>query len=64
MDLKKQVAKNSVIVIQKEKKPGCLFSFWITMTLFFAPCFFQVNILDLIFFKFQTLKKYQVDLIN
>ena len=27
MDLKKQGAKNRVIVIQKEKKPGCLFSF-------------------------------------
>ena len=65
MDLKKaRWKKNRVVVVQKEKKPSCLFSFWITMTLFFAPCFFQVHILDLIFIKFQTLKKYQVDLIN
>ena len=27
------------------------------ITLFFAPCFFQVQILDQIFFKFQTVKK-------
>ena len=63
MDLKKAGCKNIVIVIQKEKRPGCLFSFWITMTLFFAPCFLQTHILDL-FLKFQTLKKYQADLIN
>ena len=33
---KKQVAKNRVIVIQKEKRPGCPFSFcfWITTTMF------------------------------
>ena len=36
---KKQGAKNRVIVTQKEKSSGCLFSFWITVTLFFAPCF-------------------------
>ena len=40
---KKLGAKNRVIVIQKEKR-------------LFAPCFFQVHFLDLIFFKFQTLK--------
>ena len=33
--------KNRVIVIQKEKRPGCL-SFWIAMTLFFAPCFMHL----------------------
>ena len=36
---KKQVAKNRVIVIQKEKRQPGLFSFWITMILFYAPCF-------------------------
>ena len=41
MGCKKQGAKNRGIVIQKEKRPGCLFFFWITMTLFFAPCFLQ-----------------------
>ena len=54
---KKQVAKNRVIVIQKENRQPGLFSFWITMTLFFAPCFFEVHILDLIFLKLQILKK-------
>ena len=33
-------AKNRVIVIQKEKRQSSLASFWITMILFFAPCFF------------------------
>ena len=34
MDLKKRrVQKSRVIVIQKEKRQPCLFSFWITMTL-------------------------------
>ena len=37
-------------------KKGYLFFFWILMTLLFAPSFFQVHILNLIFFKFQTLK--------
>ena len=37
----KQGAKNKVIFIQKEKRPGWLFSFWITMALFFAPCFLK-----------------------
>ena len=46
MDLKKQSEKNRVIIIQKEKRPGCFFFFWITMTLLFAPCLFQVRILD------------------
>jgi hypothetical protein len=42
------VQKSRVIVIPKEKRPGCLFSFWITMTLFFGtllffgPDFFKV----------------------
>ena len=26
----------------KEKRPGCLLSFWITMTVFFAPCFLHL----------------------
>ena len=30
----------------------------------FAPCFYQVHILDLTYLKFQILKKYWVDLIN
>ena len=55
MGCKKQGAKNRVNVIQKEKRSGCLFSFWITMTLLFAPCFLQPIFLDL-FFKFQNLK--------
>ena len=44
---KSRVQKNRVIVIQKEKRPGCFFSFWITMTLFFCTLLF----LDLIFFQ-------------
>ena len=54
---KKQGAKKQDHYYSKIR-PGCLFSFWITMTLFFAPCFFQVHILGLIFFELQTLKKY------
>ena len=46
---KNQVAKHRVIVIQKEKRQPGLFAFWIKMTLYFSPCFFQVHILDLIF---------------
>jgi hypothetical protein len=57
---KKLGAKNRVVVIKKEKKQSSLFSFRITMTRFFCTLLF----LDLIFFQFQTLKKYQVDLIN
>ena len=33
----------------KKKRSGCLFSFWITMTLLFAPCFLQPIFLDLFF---------------
>ena len=40
-----------MVVIQKEKRPDCLFSFWITVSLYFATCFFQVHILDPIFFR-------------
>ena len=47
---KKRGCKNRDIVIQKEKWQPSLFSFWITIT--------HVHILDLIFFKFQTLKKH------
>ena len=54
MGCKKQGVKNRVIVIKKKKRLDCLFSFWITMALFFAP-----HILYLIFLEFQTLKKYQ-----
>ena len=52
MDLKKQGEKNRVIAIHKEKKPICLFSFLITMTLFFAPCFFS----SIFWTKSKTLK--------
>ena len=38
---KKVVAKNKVIVIQIEKRPGCLFSFWITMTQSFCTLLFS-----------------------
>ena len=55
MGCKKQGAKNRVNVIQKEKRSGCLFSFWITMTLLFAPCFLQ-PIFWTFFFKFHNLK--------
>jgi len=46
------VQKHRIIVIQKEKRQPGLFS-----------AFFATHILDL-FFKFQTLKKYQANLIN
>ena len=61
---KTRVQKNRVIVIQKEKRPGCHFSFWITMTLVFAPWFLHPIFWTWSFLKFQTLKKYQADLIN
>ena len=54
MDLKKAGSKNRVIVIQKEKRQPDLFSCWMTMALFFSPCFFHVHILDLIFSGSQT----------
>ena len=38
---KSRVQKNRVIFIQKEKRPGCIFSFWITMTLVFCTLLFQ-----------------------
>jgi hypothetical protein len=38
---KTMVQKNRFIVLQKEKRPGCLFSFWITMTLVFCTLFFS-----------------------
>ena len=39
---KSKVQKNRVTVFQKEKRPGCLISFWITMTLVFLhPVFFK-----------------------
>ena len=39
MGCKKQGAKKHGHWYSKEKKQPGLFSFWITMTLFFAPCF-------------------------
>ena len=42
MGRKKQGAKRRVIVIQKEKTLGCLFSFWITLALYFSPCCLHV----------------------
>ena len=38
---KSRVQKNRVIVIQRENRPGCLFSFWITMTLVFYTLLFS-----------------------
>ena len=38
---KSRVQKYRVNVIQKEKRPGCLFSFWITMTLVFCSLLFS-----------------------
>ena len=68
MRYKKQGVKNRVIVIQKEKRPGCLFSFRIGMTLLLHPAFctllFALHILYQFFFNYQTLKKYQVNLMN
>ena len=70
MGCKKQGAKHRVIATQKDKrqckKQGhCyfkktisshyLFSFWVTMTLFFAPCFLQ-PIFWTLYLKFQNLK--------
>ena len=57
MGCKKQGgAKNWVIVIQKEKRSGCLFSFWIKMTLFICTLLFATHILDL-FLKVPDPKK-------
>ena len=53
-------SKNRVIVIQKEKRPGCLF-LNNKMTLFFAPCFFAPHPF---FLSSRPKKKYEVDLIN
>ena len=50
MGCKKQGAKSRVILIQKKKRPASLFSFGITMTLFFLALFFlQPIFLDLFF---------------
>ena len=38
---KSRVQKNRVIVIQKEKRPGCIFSFWIDITLVFCTLLFS-----------------------
>ena len=57
MECKKQGAKNRVIVIQKEKRSGCLFFFWATKKspdLFFSTLFFPPHILDTIFSGLQT----------
>ena len=62
MDFKMQDAKNRVIVTQEEKRQWpfflflhCLFSFWVTMTQFFAPCFLK-PIFWTLFLKFQSQK--------
>ena len=45
---KKQGTKNRVIVIQKKKRPGCLFSFWIQVILFEVDCaIFYANLHEL-----------------
>ena len=36
-----RLKKTGSFFIQKEKRPGCLFSFWITMTLVFCTLFFS-----------------------
>ena len=38
---KSRLKKTRSFFIQKEKRPGCLFSFWITMTLVFCTLFFS-----------------------
>ena len=38
---KSRLKKTGTFFIQKEKRPGCLFSFWITMTLVFCTLFFS-----------------------
>ena len=38
---KSRLKKTGSFFIQKEKRPGCLFSFWITMTLVFCTLFFS-----------------------
>ena len=50
-DFKKVGSKKRVIIIQKVKRQPGPFSFWIKMTLFFSPCFFLVQNMDLIFFR-------------
>ena len=56
MGCEKQSAKTRVFFFQKGKRPGCHFSFLITMTLVFAPCFLHPIFWTWFFFKFQTLK--------
>ena len=53
-----------VIVIQKEKRTGWLFSFRITMTLLFCTLLFSDPYFGPEFFKVPDPAKYQVDLIN
>ena len=60
---KSRVQKNRVIVIQKEKRPGCLFSLWLKWPCFLHPAF-RNPYFGCFFLKFQSLKKYQVDVIN
>ena len=54
MDCKKQGAKKQGHCYSKREE---------AMTLFFAPCFLQ-SIFWTLFLKLQTLKRYQVNLIN
>ena len=65
MDLKKKGSKKQGHCYSKREKAGLpLFFLDNSYPIFLNPAFFQAHILDLIFFKFQTLRKYQVDLIN
>ena len=38
---KSRAQKTGPLLKKIEKRPGCLLSFWVTMTLFFASCFLQ-----------------------
>ena len=62
--VKKVGCKKQGHYYSKREEDSCLFSFWITMTFIFCTQLFAPHILDPVFLKFQTLKKYQVDLIN
>ena len=64
MDLKKAGSKKQGHCYSKREEAAWLLLFLNNNDTVFCNLLFQVHILDLIFFKFQTLKKYQVDLIN
>ena len=48
------IKKNRVIAIQKEKRPDCLFSFWVTMTLVFGTLLFSKSRVPYFFSGSQT----------